>query len=310
MRRAALADRRRPLRLRRGRPRALRRRAESALLLPLPEAFGAIDGGTFDATGHRVGQAQMSVVKRADGRIELLARSGIEGSARTQASALMEPAQDGRALRLLSQRSESFDESGRVARPPLDRPRAAHRALRRAGRRGAADAERRAAGARPRRERAAQPALPAARARRDGGGRVPVPPLPVRRAPGRRARGASPPARRSEGLVEVRTQLDLGPLLSSVAAPFLPTLSFWFDRAHPGAWVAHRMPLFSKGPTVLVVRSGVSPARLMPDVGARRSLETTKAPRLEQPRGLCERDPTVALLSHRETRQYHRRSRA
>ena len=36
-------------------------RAESALLLPLPEAFGAVDGGTFDATGHRVGQAQMSV---------------------------------------------------------------------------------------------------------------------------------------------------------------------------------------------------------------------------------------------------------
>ena len=71
-----------------------------------------------------------------------------------------------------------------------------------------------------------------------------------------------------EGLVEVRTQLDLGPLLSSVAAPFLPTLSFWFDRAHPGSWVAHRMPLFSKGPTVLVVRSGVSPAELLPDVGA------------------------------------------
>lgn len=240
--------------------------AESALLLPLPEAFGAIDGGTFDATGHRVGQAQMSVVKRADGRIELLAHSGIEGSARTQASALMEPAQDGRVLRLVSQRSESFDESGAsLGVLSIDHAR---RTAHCAAPPGSGDAD-------------AELELPA----RDEVVNVPLNLLFQRLVRGEteevafqfllcrfgarlvdaRAELASAA---SEGLVEVRTQLDLGPLLSSVAAPFLPTLSFWFDRAHPGAWVAHRMPLFSKGPTVLVVRSGVSPARLMPDVGA------------------------------------------
>jgi hypothetical protein len=242
--------------------------AESALLLPLPEAFGAIDGGTFDATGHRVGQAQMSVVKRSDGRIELLARSGIEGSARTQASALMEPAQDGGALRLLSQRSESFDESGAsLGVLSIDHAR---RTAHCAAPPGSGDAD-------------AELELPAL----DQVVNVPLNLLFQQLVRGEteevafqfllcrfgarlvdaRAELASA-GEASQGLVEVRTQLDLGPLLSSVAAPFLPTLSFWFDRAHPGAWVAHRMPLFSKGPTVLVVRSGVSPARLMPDVGA------------------------------------------
>jgi hypothetical protein len=239
--------------------------AESALLLPAPDAFGAVEGGTFDATGHRVGRAQMSAVKRADGRIELVARSGIEGSARTQAEALMEPAEGGR-FRLLTQRSESFDESGAsLGVLSIDHAR---RTAHCAAPPGSGDAD-------------AELELPAL----DQVVNVPLNLLFQQLVRGETEEvafqfllcrfGARLVDARAElagaakeGLVEVRTQLDLGPLLSSVAAPFLPTLSFWFDRAHPGTWVAHRMPLFSKGPTVLVVRSGVSPARLMPDVGA------------------------------------------
>jgi hypothetical protein len=239
-------------------------RAESAMLLPMPEAFGAVDGGTFDATGHRVGQAQMSAAKRPDGRIELSARSGIEGSARTQASALLEPAEDGRSLRLLSQRSESFDESGAsLGLLSIDH------------------AKRTANCAAPDGGSAQEIELPDL----DHVVNVPLNLLFQQLVRGETEEvafqfllcrfGARLVDARAElagaaegGLVEVRTKLDLGPLLSSVAAPFLPTLSFWFDRAHPGSWVAHRMPLFSKGPTVLVVRSGVSPAQLMPAVGA------------------------------------------
>ena len=33
-------------------------------------------------------------------------------------------------------------------------------------------------------------------------------------------------------------------------------------RVHPDAWLAHRMPLFAKGPTVLVVRTGIAPDSL------------------------------------------------
>jgi hypothetical protein len=65
--------------------------------------------------------------------------------------------------------------------------------------------------------------------------------------------------KQGDSLVEIRYRLDFGPILTSLAAPFMPQLSFWFNQNSPGAWVGHRMPLFSQGPTVFVVRSGFSP---------------------------------------------------
>ena len=242
-------------------------RAESAMLLPVPDAFGAIDGGTFDATGHRVGEAKMSVAKLPDGHIELLARSGIEGSARSQASAVMELAEEGRALRLLSQRSESFDEHGAsLGVLSIDHTSRTARCAAPSGS-GGADQE---IGLPPLDHVVNVPLNLLFQQLASGATQEVAFQLLVCRFGARLvdARAELASAAASGGLVEVRTQFDLGPLLSSVAAPFLPTLSFWFDRAHPGTWVAHRMPLFSKGPTVLVVRSGVSPAELMPAVGA------------------------------------------
>jgi len=243
--------------------------AESALRLPLPGAFGAIEAGTFDAQGHRVGDARMAVTRRPDGRVELSAQSGIEGSgARTVVSALMEVSEGGSALRLLSQRSESFDTSGAsLGVLSIDHEARSARCGVPVGSGGAP----------------ATVALPAS----DRVVNVPLNLLFQRLASGEeeevafqvllcrfgariidaRARVATPAGAES-GLVEVRYELDFGPLLSSLAEPFLPTLSFWFDRDAPGAWVGHRMPLFSKGPTVLVVRHGFTPARLAPSVGA------------------------------------------
>jgi hypothetical protein len=243
-------------------------RAGSGILLPLPESFGQIEAGTFDTAGQRVGEARMSVVRRPDGRVELEARSGIDGSARSSVSAVMELAEDGKALRLVSQRSESFDTSGAsLGVLAIDH--------------GARVAS---CGAAPGSEAPdTSLELPAS----DHVVNVPLNLLFQRLVTGEteeisfqvllcrfgarlfdaHARLAGPAAGQN-GLVEVRYQLDLGPLLSPMAAPFLPTLSFWFDRDEPGAWVAHRMPLFSQGPTVLVVRSGISPTRLEPDVAA------------------------------------------
>jgi hypothetical protein len=65
-----------------------------------------------------------------------------------------------------------------------------------------------------------------------------------------------------EHVVEVRYQLDLGPVLTRLAAPFLPQLSVWLDAERPGAWLGHRVPLFSQGPIVLVMRTGFDPALL------------------------------------------------
>jgi hypothetical protein len=243
-------------------------RGESALLLPLPDSFGAIEAGTFDTHGQRLGAASMSVVRRPDGRVELRAQSGIEGGAGSRVSAVMEVAEDGRALRLLSQRSESFDLSGAsLGLLTIDHEAGVARCGVPAGQTG-------------------EPVtveLPV----HDRVVNVPLNLLFQRLVSGEerevafqvflcrfgarildaRARVATPRGA-SGGLVEVRYQLDFGPLLSTLAEPFLPTLSFWFDPDSPGAWVGHRMPLFSKGPTVLVVRSGFSPERLAPSVGA------------------------------------------
>jgi hypothetical protein len=38
-----------------------------------------------------------------------------------------------------------------------------------------------------------------------------------------------------------------------------PRLSFWFDRAKPNPWLAHRIPLYGDGPEVLVIRDGIPP---------------------------------------------------
>jgi hypothetical protein len=242
-------------------------RAESELRLPLPDAFGEVEAGTFDGAGHRVGAARMSVARRPDGRVELEARSGIDGDARSVVSAEMELDPDGGALRLLSQRSEAFGPSG-ASMGVLSIDHAA-----RTARCGPA-----AGGASapsvldlPERDRVVNVPLNLLFQRLVTGeeSEVAFQVLLCRfgaRLVDARARLAAPRAS-PRGLVEVRYQLDFG-LLSPVAEPFLPRLSFWFDADSPGAWVAHRMPLFSQGPTVLVVRSGVSPERLAPDVAA------------------------------------------
>jgi hypothetical protein len=242
-------------------------RGESALLLPLPDAFGAIDAGTFDGHGHRVGAATMEVLRRADGRVEVRAESGIEGSARSAVEALLELAPGGGALRLLSQRAESFDTSGAsLGLLSID-----HEArVARCGAPAGSDDEPVVLELPPHDRIVNVPLnLLFQRLVRGEASEVGFQVLLCRfgaRILDARARVATP--RAAGGLVEVQYQLDFGPVLSSLAQPFLPTLSFWFDPDSPGAWVAHRMPLFSKGPTVLVVRSGFSPERLAPDVAA------------------------------------------
>lgn len=242
-------------------------RAESALRLPLPDRFGEIDAGTFDAAGQRVGEAQIRLARLGDAQVELAARSGIEGSARSEVSARMQLVDGGRALRLLSQRSESFDTSGAsLGVLSIDHER---REARCGAPPGSGDED--AVVKLAERDRVVNVPLNLL-FQRLVTGEVPELDFEVllcrfgARVIEAHARIATP-ATAQGGLVEVRYELDLG-LLSAVAAPFLPTLSFWFDRESPGAWVAHRMPLFSKGPTVLVVRSDVSPERVLPHVGA------------------------------------------
>jgi hypothetical protein len=65
-------------------------------------------------------------------------------------------------------------------------------------------------------------------------------------------------SRESDGsVVEIEYRPNFGMLVSIIAKRWLPRLSVWFDRSGQNQWIAHRVPLYSKGPNVLVIRDGV-----------------------------------------------------
>jgi hypothetical protein len=241
---------------------ALEAAAESDVILPLPKMFGEIPAETWDESGHRVGAATMAVTRRPDGLVELTGISGIDGSAGTRATAVLEVIEGGNGLRLLSQRSQSTDESGRsLGVLSIDHSKGTATCGVPAGSDDAPTIVE----------------LPA----EDRVVNVPLNLLFHQLVTGKSeevsfqillcrfgarlvpamAHVVTPPGAGGKGLLEVEYNVDFG-MLSSLAAPFLPKLSFWFDPDSPGSWIAHRMPLFSKGPTVLVVRSGFTPAQL------------------------------------------------
>lgn len=236
-------------------------RGESSLSFPRPEIVGNIAADTYDEAGHRVGDATLSVEQLSSGNVLIQALSGIDGSARSTAFAELAPIGLEGNLRLVEQRTQAYDEAGQ----PLGLTTIDHVAgVAVCGKPEGSDEEPTRL-ALPKRDRVVnvplnllfQPLV---------NGDADVIDFDVLLCRARGARIVSAQARvadatgESDGrLVEIRYQLDFGPVLSRLAAPFMPRMSFWFDESSPGAWIGHRMPLFSKGPTVLVVRSGVSP---------------------------------------------------
>jgi hypothetical protein len=71
-------------------------------------------------------------------------------------------------------------------------------------------------------------------------------------------------AKNGRHLIEVQYRPDLGNVISIVARGFAPRLSFWFETGAPFHWMGHRIPLYSGGPEVLVLRDGV-PTRWVDD---------------------------------------------
>jgi hypothetical protein len=238
---------------------------ESALRLHEPEELGDIAASTYDERGLRVGEAKMSIRRLDNGNIELRSQSGISGSARATLRAELEPVAGG-TLRPVLQVTEARDEEGRsLGRTVIDHHVGS-------GTCGVADGStaRPAKLELPPRDRVANVPLnllfhPLLTGEQE---RVDFQVLLCRsgaRLVDARAQVVGRDSNGGEGLVEVRYQLDLGPVLSRLAAPFLPRLSLWFDSAVPGAWVGHRMPLFSGGPTVVVVRQGFTKSVLVAD---------------------------------------------
>jgi hypothetical protein len=242
---------------------ALRANAESALSLPFPDRFGVIPAVTYDAEGHPIGHGLLRVERRENGSVWIEAETGIDSGGENTVSAELEPVGDGSELRLVAQFSRSHDEIGDAL--------------------GLLHIDHRAHQARcfPPRENGSAPEpqvleLPA----QDRVANVPLNLLflPLVRGEEKRVdfqillcRGgprlvdAKGTVMRREAhgtgngdLVEIEYELDLPSALAIMARPFLPRISMWFDSQEPGSWLGHRMPLYTKGPTVLVVRSGVS----------------------------------------------------
>lgn len=235
-------------------------RAESSLRLPLEDAFGAIPASTYDEeTAKRLGDAKIEMSRLPNGNLLVVASGAIQDAEAISLTAELEKTPDGGAMRPVWQQSHSWDAQGRTQgimwidhrnRRALCTP---------------AEQEHEETFDLVLEEPDLVANVPmhllfgplvrgeqqqvsfqflACKARRV---------VPARAAVAERsAAGENGPA-----LIEVRSELDLGPLLTPVARAFLPRFSFWFDPSTRAGWVGHRMPLFTGGPQVLVVKSGI-----------------------------------------------------
>lgn len=242
-------------------------RAESELRLSYPEVFGTVPASTYDTNRHRVGAAHLVIEKLEDQDVRIFAESGFDGGARNVATALLEPSSDRRTLQPVFQESKTFRGDGSL-RSTLSID---HRARVASCGKSNGDGMTIERIALPSKDRVANVALtllfePLVRGDApstafqlflcEGGARL----IDFEAHVERRDTGAHGPG----SLVEVRYRPDLGPVGSFVAAQLIPQLSFWFDPTSATPWLAHRLPLYSKGPEVMVVREGV-PTRWLTD---------------------------------------------
>jgi hypothetical protein len=234
--------------------------AESALRLPYPENFGKIPASTYDTDHNRVGDAHLVIENLSADRVRLVVESGIEGGARTVATAELEPIEDRRFLRLLKQESRSIDGNG----VPLGVLTIDHV-------NGVASCEKAGGGdmetqklTLPDQDRVANVPLnllfqPLVDGSTDS---VNFQVLLCRfgaRLVDIDARVVPPD---DEAIVsrfiEVEYKPNFGKFVSLVASNVLPKLSIWFDPRSSNPWIAHRVPLYSKGPEVIVVRDAAA----------------------------------------------------
>lgn len=246
---------------------AARASAESSLRLPPPAVFGPIPSATYDDAGKKLGEARLDVMKLASGNTYIMASGSITGAESMVLSTELTPVDGGSALRPLWQMSHAYDKEGKsLGVMFIDHEKGeafcSHED-------GSPDPPDRLAVPQP--DRVAHVPLnllflPLAKGETEeikfqfllcalGPRFVDAKATVARRIP---AHDGQHP------LVEVRYELDLNPVLAAVARPFLPRFAFWFDPLARDPWVAHRMPLASKGPAVLIVRTGVLPAALEP----------------------------------------------
>jgi len=231
--------------------------AESDLLMDHPRFFGPIPASTYDGDRKQVGEARLVIEKLDNGNVRISSESGFSGGARTIATAELVPAESSDKLRPVLQESRSFDPDGNAMGVlSIDHVQGIASCRNLAG-------EVRGQVALPSNDRVANVPLnllflPLVRRENEEisfqlfmcGGGAHFMDFVASLAPSSRN------GNRPQTVVEVRYSPDFG-LATLVAQNFVPKLSFWFDPEAPHRWMAHRLPLYSKGPEVFVVREGV-----------------------------------------------------
>jgi hypothetical protein len=242
--------------------------AKSSLLLPYPPDIGDLPAATFDSSGHEIGRSDFSLTTREDGRMIMRVTMRIRGGAENHIRAELEPVEPGadgvRHLRLLTEQSQSFEADG----SPMTLLQIDHTAGIASCTPPDGDPRKKVTFPLPEDDRVANVPmnllfLPLARGEVD---RVRFQLFVCRGGPRLwdfiALKGGPPVQSGDRMILEVRYGPDLGHMLSWVAAQVLPKLSFWFDTNHNGSYVGHRMPIYSKGPDILMIRDGVSPPAL------------------------------------------------
>jgi hypothetical protein len=234
-------------------------RAESSFLLAYPESFGNIPAATYDEAGLRIGGATLLVERLDSGHVRLRSESGQRAGAQTIATAELVPVEEEEhALRVLRQQSRSLDEHG----APLGTLTLDHeqRIARCADSTGSTVSEL----ALPDADRVVNVPMnlffqPLVRGDAD---KLEFQVFLCR--PNARLMDfvAWAVRRDAESPIEIRYGPDLG-IASSLVRQLVPKLSFWFDPHSPHLWLAHRLPLYSGGPEVMVVRDSVPPSGLV-----------------------------------------------
>jgi hypothetical protein len=246
-------------------------RSESDLRIPYPEEFGVIPAGTYDETGHRIGAAALNVDRADDGGVSLTVQSGFDGGAQQIVRADFEAYEfEGKTvLRLLRERSQSFDPDGKpLVILEIDHQLGKASCTPPDGSKSASDTI-----DLPEQDRVANVPLnllftPLVQREIEkletqvffclGGARLMQ--FAARAVAVPSKEGSDEPA-----MLKVIYEPNVNLLFNWAAKALAPKILFWFDsgKSEPRRYLGHRLPLYTNGPVVYVIRDGVSPKALV-----------------------------------------------
>ncbi len=250
---------------------AARSSAESALLIPYPRELGVIPASTYDDSGKRIGDASIELRKSDIGGLVLEVESGSQDGAGNKLSAELEviEVEGERRLRLLKERSQSFDPEGK----PLVLLEIDHRSGEASCTPSGKSRKHAKVVKLPQVDRVANVPLhllfePLVHREIDhldvqvffclGGPRILNFRATAKDLP-------QPEASPGPGIRQVSYSAAGGSLISWVAKHIGPTIYFWFRDETPYPYMGHYLPLYSGGPEVYIIREGIEPSLVIRD---------------------------------------------